>query len=128
MQPCERLAILLPRFIVYWSRADIDREAEEIIRKVVEQVSQAGFGRRLGLISQVAAKVTSPFHVVFSKVAVSATASLAGRPVYYEHLLSARNARNALEGHSDGITLSTARLALSYLGNGLRLATAALPP
>ena len=102
-----------------------------MIHKVIQQVSQAGFGQRLGVFSQVAANVTSPLHVAFSKVATglaSATTSrLVGRPMYHQHLLSARNARNALEGHSGGLTLSTARLALSYLGNNLRIAAAALP-
>ena len=75
--------------------------------------------RETGVISQVA---TSRVRAG----AVSATTSLvSGRPIYYQHLLSARNARNALEGHAD-ITPSVAKFALLCLDDHLRMIAAAI--
>lgn len=125
------LTVSLAEFLVYWSHGDINRKAREITYGVIQRVSQAGFGQHLGVVSQVAANVASPLHDAVSKVttgAASVTSSLiSGRPIYYQHLLSARNARNALEGHSNGITLSTVRVALSCMGDHLRILAAALP-
>ena len=93
------------------------------------QVSQAGIGKRLGAISKVTADFTSPLAVAYSRVvigAISAATSLVGRHIYCQHLLSARNVRNALMGHSNGIVLSVVKLILSCVGNHLRVAAAVL--
>lgn len=127
----KELTIPLIEFLVYWSHGDINRKAREITYKVIQQISEAGFGQHLGVFPQVATNVASPLHIAASKVttdAISTTTSLiSGCSNYYQHLLSAGRARNALEGHANRITLSTVRFALSCMGDHLRVVAAALP-
>ena len=115
------------KFLVYWTPADIDREAGDTIRKTIEQVSQAGVGKHFGIISKVATNFTWLLSAAYSKVItgmVSAVTSLVGRHIYYQHLLSARNGRNALKSRSNGLVLSVARLAWSCVVNHLRIIAA----
>ena len=81
---------------------------EDIARDTTNRITEAGFAESL---------VTHSRAII---AAVSATTSrLVGRPTYYQHLVSARKARNALEGHTNGITTSLVGLALSHVGGSL---------
>ena len=88
-------------FIVYWTVADIDRTAKEI--------GSSALG--LGLtVSEMTTGV------------VSTMTSLVGCHVYYQHLLSARKARDTTQGNSSGTPPDIANVALTLVDNHLRLA------
>ena len=88
----------MSKFLVYWTRADIDSIAADIFHDVTKRITKAGFAKHLGVVSDVVGGITSTTHLAYSKVlisAVSATTSLLrGRPMYYQHLLFARKARD----------------------------------
>lgn len=127
----KELTIPLIKFLVYWSHGNINHKAREITYKVIQQISEAGFGQYLGVFPQVATNVALPLHIAALKVttdAISTTTSLiSGHSNYYQHLLSVGPARNALEGHANRITLSTVRFALSCMGDHLCVVAAAFP-
>lgn len=101
---------------------------EEIARDVTKRFTESDFAKRFGTVSDTVGDVSSKLHVKYSKFVTGLASSLAGH-VHYQHLLSAREARDALEGHSDGSTLSNAfRVASSCLGSHLRVAAATLSP
>ena len=94
-------------FIVYWTVADIDRTANEITNSAF----------RLGLnLSEVTTGV------------VSTMTSLVGRHVYYQHLLSARKARDVFLAESSETTSNTANVTLMLVDNHVRLARSLFTP
>ena len=115
-------------FLVYWTDADIDAKAKDIVDDVTKRITIAGFGEHVNTLSEVVGGIASTSHHIFSRVVTGVVSSLVGRPMHYQHLLSARNARDALESGSDGITLDGVKLASSYVGHYERIARAILPP
>lgn len=114
---------LLSPFLVYWTNDDIDHVASEIVSKVAKKVSHAGAGKRLGILSEAAVGITSELLSACSIVTTGLT-SLAGKPMYHQRLLSARNTRDSLAGSSDGFRRSAATAASSVLSNSRRFTKA----
>ena len=130
MKSCtaDELTISLIENLFYWTPADIDRRADVIAHDVTTRITGTGFAGHFSPISEAVGKVTSASDVNYSKKVTEVVSSLVRRPIHYQHLLSARKARDALEGHSDGSTLGdTLKLAWSGLWSHLRVAEAALP-
>ena len=91
---------------------------------MTKRITKAGVAEDLGVVSEVVGGITSTTHLAYSKVATGMTSivtSLVGRPIYYQHLLSARNARDALGDDSNGLTVSAAKIALSYVDDYTRI-------
>ena len=82
--------------------------AEEIINKVVERIARAGFD--------------AASHIAYSKKVTGIFAHVAGQPMHYQHLLSARKARDTTQGNSSGTRPDIANVALTLVDNHLRLA------
>ena len=115
-RPNERLTFPLSKFLVYWTSADIDRKVGLIKDEVKEQTTRGG-----SVVSRLAGDIAFASHAAFSEVvtgAVSATTSrVMKRPIYYQHLLSARDTRDALRDRPGGLVKNSGRLCRSYLGN-----------
>ena len=87
--------------------------AEEIINKVVERIARAGFD--------------AASHIAYSKKVTGIFAHVAGQPMHYQHLLSARKARDALKDYPNGsLPGDVLKVVLSCLNSHLRIAGAAL--
>lgn len=88
-------------------------------------ITKAGIAKRLGVVSDVAGSVSSTLLPAFSKVATTAasttTSVVRGRPMYYEHLRSARNVRKALGKDPKNLTVGSAKIAMSLLSNPARI-------
>ena len=98
------------KFLVYWTNADIDHKANDIIRDVESQSTTGGV-------------VLKPY-AAYSKMAIgviSAMGSLAGNHMYYQRLLSARNFRDTFEGDSGEPTSCAAKIISSAVGNHKRV-------
>lgn len=78
----------------------------------------------LGFVSKAARGIALGSHATCSAVAtdvLSTTTSLVGRYIYYQHLVSARKARDALECHFDGSTPDIRMVTSSYMGSYMRV-------
>ena len=108
---------------------DIDRRADMIAHDVTTRITGTGFAGHFSPISEAVGKVTSASHVNYSKKVTEVVSSLVRRPIHYQHLLSARETLDALEGQSDGSTLGDTKLKIAWSGlwSHLRVAEAALP-
>ena len=98
---------------------------KEIAREVNDLITKAGVAKRLGVVSDVVGNVGSALLPAFSKAATTAvsttTSVVRGRPMYYEHLRSARNARKALGTDPKNLTVGSAKIAMSFLSNHARI-------
>ena len=100
----------MSKFLVYWSDDDIDDNVRCISRDVEGRVTR---DRGSGIVAGV---ISGP-SIACSEAVTRAFSKTGGCHMYYQHLLSARSSRDALEGHSDGIGHDMANFALSVVGN-----------
>lgn len=89
-------------FLVYWTYDDIEYEASALHQ------GAAGRGTDGGILSFISS--SNELNSFFSGASAAASSvgarvfGASGRHVRYQHLVSARNTRDALKGHTGGVT------------------------
>ncbi len=109
---CRKLTVPLIKFLVYWTVADLDREAMALKDKIVKKLGTGILGQLAGIPQVLLSEVTFG-------IASSAAELVRNRPIYYQHLISARKALKEAESSSNLLS-ATWNLSSSYVGNWLR--------
>lgn len=107
----------MSEFLVYWTDSDIDAKAQEITKDVAKRLANAGIARHFGPISEVITSMAMGSNTATSGMmtsVLSATTSWVGHYLYYQHLLTARNARDTFENKCSGSIFDTDKVISSY--------------
>ena len=89
---------------------------KDIAHDLDKRISKAGIAKHFGVLSEAASSLNTMVHVTSSKLTtnmISAATSVANRHAYYQHLLTARDARDTLDPESDGILKCSVKFASS---------------
>ena len=109
----------MSKFLVYWTKDHIDNEVKVIGRDLADRGSTKGLFSVFGPISKGIGRLAVTPNVLLSSIPTHAASFVAGRSMYYQHLLSVRNTRDSY-GDSDGV-VGMAKCVRSYAGNARRL-------
>jgi len=109
----------LPKILVYWTTAGINREMKAIARGIADRSGT-------GIIGDIAADGLAWYSKLRTNGVSAVTKPTSGRRTYYEHLLNGRNSRDSVKNPSTGLVGGVMKLGFSIARNHVRNAKVAL--